>query len=138
MLLPILLTVFSSAAYHFTLKHISTKANMFAGLFWTYLISAVICLFFYFGQKNNDLFTVFSSEKSYLYILLALSLVGIELGYLFAYKGGGQVGQVSMIAQAISMILLVGIGYYTSKDSITLTKMLGVISGIISFTLLAR
>ena len=138
MLIPILLTVASSAAYHFTLKNISTKSNVFAGLFWTYIISAVICLIFYFTQKNQNLFSVFESEKSYLYIVLALSLVGIELGYLFAYKGGGQVGQVSMIAQAISMVLLVAIGYMISKDSFTLTKALGVVSGIISFTLLVR
>ena len=145
MYLPILLTVASSAAYHFILKQVSSKGSLFLMLFGTYLISALICLGLYFSfalgessANQNQSSSFLKPENTVYIVVLALSLVGIELGYLLAYKSGGQVGQVSMIAQAISMIVLLGVGLYLGKDQVTLTKALGVATGLISFALLAR
>lgn len=145
MYLPIFLIVASSAAYHFILKQASSRGALFLMLFGTYLLSAVVCLILYalMSQSNaqpqvSSVSHVFNKQQLGWMLLLALSLVGIELGYLLAYKSGGQVGQVSMIAQAFSMIVLLGVGFYIGKDSMTLTKALGVATGLISFALLAR
>lgn len=138
MLLPLLITVSSSAAYHFTLKNVSSKGALFGTLFWSYAAAALMCLIFAAISKDDSIFTVNFKEKGHLIGLLSLTLVGIEFGYLLAYKSGGGIGQVSMIAHAMSMTILLVVGYVVYKDVITTQKAIGVLSGILSFALLAR
>ncbi len=136
--LPILLTVVSSAAYHFTLKQASSKSSPFAVLFWSYLIAAVVCLVAVIVTNGQVRITADLKEKSYLPALLAVALVGIEVGYLMSYKNGGNVGQVSMIAQMLSIIVLLIVGFFLMKEPLTLQKGLGVITALFSFLLLSR
>lgn len=136
--LPIALTVLSSATYHFMLKQASQRLSPFAILFWCYLIAAGTCLAFVF-LTNADL-RIASALKGKMYVpgVLALAIVGIEVGYLLTYKNGGQVGKVAMVAQLSSIILMLFIGYFLTKDTLTTSRAIGVATALVSFFLLSR
>lgn len=137
-LFPIILTVASSAMYHFMLKQASTRLSPFTLLFWSYAIAAVLCLVGIFATGADVRVSESLKGKMYLPGILALTLIGIEVGYLLSYKGGGQLGKVSMITQLTSIIVMVAIGFFMTKDTLTLTKGLGVATALMSFFLLSR
>lgn len=136
MLYPILLTVLSSATYHFLLKQTSSKASPMLVLFWSYAIAAVVCLCAL--MLKDDEVKIFSAFKDKAWIpgLLAMALVGIELGYIWSYKSGGKVGQVSMITQMVSLVVMFAIGYIVMKEPMTFKKGFGIASALFSFSLL--
>lgn len=138
MLFPILLTVVSSASYHFLLKQTSTKSSALLVLFWSYAFAASVCLGALLMNKDEVKFFSAFDERSWIPVCLALALVGIELGYIWSYKSGGKVGQVSMITQMVSLVFMFVIGYVLLKEPITFKKGFGIASALFSFHLLSR
>ncbi len=112
---PIILTVLSSTTYHFMLKYMSAKASPLLILFWSYLLAATVCLVVLLTQSQNVKMLSVFKDKGWMPILLALALLGIEVGYIWSYKNGGKVGQVSMVSQMVSTIVLLGIGFIMEK-----------------------
>lgn len=138
MLYPVLLTVFSSASYHFLLKQTSMKGSALLILFWSYAIAAGVCLgVLLFKSDEVKLVSAFE-DKAWIPVFLAIALVGIELGYIWSYKSGGKVGQVSMITQMVSLVLMLVIGFVVMKEPITFKKGFGIASALFSFHLLSR
>lgn len=138
MIYPVLLTVLSSAGYHFMLKQTSMKGSPILVLFWSYMLAAIVCLSVLLLKGDEiKVFSVFK-DKSWIPMALALTLVGIEFGYILSYKSGGKVGQVSMITQMVSLVVMFAIGYIVMKEPITFKKGFGIASALFSFHLLSR
>jgi drug/metabolite transporter (DMT)-like permease len=136
MIYPVMLTVLSSAMYHFLLKQTSSKASPMLVLFWSYALAAGVCLVMLLMKNENlKVLSVFK-DKGYIPVILAIALVGIEVGYIWSYKSGGKVGQVSMITQMVSLVLMMGIGFILSREPMTLQKAFGIASALFSFHLL--
>ena len=135
MIYPIILTVTSSMIYHLLLKQMS-KTSPFLILFWSYLLASLVCLVVVLKKNENiQIFSVFEN-KAWIPMLLGVALLGIELGYLWSYKSGGKVGQVSMISQMVSMLLMIAIGFVVSREPLTMQKAFGIASALFSFHLL--
>lgn len=137
MILPVALTVCSSAIYHFMLKQASGKSP-FLILFWSYMIAAIVCLALIFFNEQQLKFSIPFKDRPYLPFVLALALIGIEFGYLTAYKTGGKIGQVSMMTQMVSLIFMLVLGLILMKEPMTFKKAFGAVSAIFSFFLLSR
>lgn len=137
MLLPVALTVFSSAIYHFMLKQASNKSP-FLILFWSYGIAAIVCLALIFFNEQQLKFSLPFKDRPYLPFILALALIGIELGYLASYKSGGKIGQVSMMTQMVSLVVMLTLGFILAKEPLTFKKAFGAVTALFSFFLLSR
>ena len=139
MIYPILLTVLSSAVYHFMLKQTSAKGSPLLVLFWSYGLAALVCMIaLMFRSGPVKVFSVFQEDRAWLPMILALAVVGIEFGYIWSYKSGGKVGQVSMITQMVSLIFMMVLGYLVMKEPLTFKKGFGIASALFSFHLLSR
>ncbi len=138
MIYPVILTVLSSAMYHFMLKQTSAKGSPMLVLFWSYALAAIACLVvIMFKSEKIEMFSVFK-DKPWIPMILAATLVGIEFGYILSYKSGGKVGQVSMITQMVSLVVMFAIGYIVMKEPLTFKKGFGIASALFSFHLLSR
>lgn len=138
MIYPVILTVLSSAMYHFMLKQTSAKGSPMLVLFWSYALAAIACLVMMMLKSEKiEVFSVFK-DKPWIPMILAATLVGIEFGYILSYKSGGNVGQVSMITQMVSLVVMFAIGYIVMKEPLTFKKGFGIASALFSFHLLSR
>lgn len=138
MIYPVILTVLSSAMYHFMLKQTSAKGSPMLVLFWSYALAAIACLvMMMFKSEKIEVFSVFK-DKPWIPMILAATLVGIEFGYILSYKSGGKVGQVSMVTQMVSLVVMFAIGYIVMKEPLTFKKGFGIASALFSFHLLSR
>jgi drug/metabolite transporter (DMT)-like permease len=71
-------------------------------------------------------------------VLLAVAVVGIEIGYLLSYRAGGQISRVSLVVNTTVALLLLPVGVLLFSEKISLQQTLGVLAcmgGILLLTL---
>jgi len=134
----IALLVCSGVAYQFFQKSIAPNANPALSILCSYLTSLCLVgvLFVGFPLKN----TLSESIKSLnIYsILLAVPIVGIELGYLLLYRAGGKLTFSSALVSSMITVGLVIIGIIVFKEKISIKKIVGIafcLSGIVLLNL---
>ena len=59
--------------------------------------------------------------------VLGIVLVGLEVGFIYAYKAGWKVSAAQIVTSSILGVILIIVGYVGYKEAITLNKIVGVI-----------
>ena len=59
--------------------------------------------------------------------VLGLVIVGLEVGFIYAYKAGWQVSTASVVQSAFLAVALVIVGFIAYREALTWNKILGVI-----------
>ena len=136
--LPIILVVFSSLGYHISQKSTPSALHPIVALIVTYVCASLISImaFFIVVPKTNLLEAVKGANwSSY---LLGFAVVGLELGYLLAYRMGWNVSLVSLISNTWVALLLIPIGIYVYKENMTLTAVSGIVLCILGLVLITK
>jgi len=130
------LTVISNVFYHVIQKSIPAQANPFASIIVSYIVALLVSILVYplFAGKG----TLLDSFKSlnWTSVVLGIVIVGIELGYLFAYRYGGDLNKIPILVTTTVTLLVIPIGFFLFKEQSTWIKALGIVLGIGSIVLL--
>ncbi|MBO7728075.1 MAG: hypothetical protein J6S50_06145, partial [Oscillospiraceae bacterium] len=59
-------------------------------------------------------------------IVLGIVIVGLEAGWLYAYKAGWQVNTGSVVQSAFMAVALIFVGFLLYHESLTWNKLVGV------------
>lgn len=137
--MSMMIVVASNVFYHISQKSIVDKLNPILSMIVTYLAALIMTLFLFiiFPIEKNSLSSQLSSINWASYIL-GFSLVGLELGFLLAYRAGWNIGFAAIFANVAVTILLVPIGIYFFKDKINISNALGVILSIVGIYLINK
>ena len=71
-------------------------------------------------------------------IVLGLVLVGLEAGFIYAYKAGWQVSTAATVQSAFLAILLLAVGVALYHEAITWNKIVGVAVCLIGLAILNK
>lgn len=124
---PIILVVLSNVVYQICAKSVPDKVNPFASLTITYVIGALCSALIYFiTSKRFHLFRELSGMNWAPYVL-GIVIVGLEVGFIYAYKAGWQVGTASIVQSSVLSVLLIFVGYLLYKEALTWNKVLGIV-----------
>lgn len=133
---PIVLVVLSNVMYQICTKSVPEAANPFVSLTVTYLVGAVfsfvMCLL---TNKQTDIVKEIG-RLNWSSWLLGISVVGLETGFIYAYKAGWQVSITSIVQSAILTIILLFVGIFAYKEVLTWNKIVGIIICIIGLTVI--
>lgn len=138
---PVILVVFSGLGYHLCQKLTSTSLNPFVALIVTYLFASIISIIAYFiFVPNTNLGTLVTSVKgaNISNILLGVTVVGLELGYLLAYRMGWNISFASLLANTSVALLLIPIGLIVFKEKISITTLTGVVLCVVGLILISK
>lgn len=58
--------------------------------------------------------------------VLGIVIVGLEVGYIYAYKAGWQVSTAQIVQAALLAVILIFVGYCLYKEQLTWNKIVGV------------
>lgn len=121
------LLVFSTVLYHVTQKMTPQDANPALALTVTYMSSLILCilLFFLFPVSSN-LRTAFS-QLNWASFGLAFALLGLEVGFLLAYRAGWNISIAAIFVNVAGILLLVPIGLFFFKERLSLINLLGIL-----------
>lgn len=134
----IFLVVASNTMYHICQKSTPEQANPFAALLVTYATATAITavtLFFY--KPENGLIESIK-QLNWTSIVLGISIVGLELGYLLAYRAGWNISVGSLVASILLALVLIPIGIMLYHEKFELTKVIGSVFCIVGLILINR
>ena len=82
-------------------------------------------LFFVLGNENNILKEY--SKMNWAPFVLGIVIVGLEAGWIYAYKAGWQVSTGFIIQSAFLAVGLLLVGYLLYHETISWNKIVGVV-----------
>lgn len=123
---PIALVVFSNTVYQVCAKSTTDGMHPFASLTVTYAVSALLSAVLYFVlNKDGNLLREYG-KISWTPVIFGVVIVGLEAGWLYAYKAGWQVSTASIVQSAFLAVALIFVGWLVYKEALTWNKLVGV------------
>ena len=124
---PIGLVVLSNVFYQICAKEVPSKMDPFASLTVTYIVGAVFSfLMFHVLNRNASILQEYH-KLNWAPFVLGLVLVGLEVGFIYAYRAGWSVSTAAVVQSAFLAVILIFIGALLYKEAITMTKVAGVL-----------
>ena len=99
----------------------------YASLIITYLVGAAVAfIMFLILGDSRDILTELK-KANWTSFVLGIVLVGLEVGFIYAYKAGWKVSAAQIVTSSILGVILIIVGYVGYKEAITWNKIVGVI-----------
>ncbi|MBC7395998.1 MAG: hypothetical protein H7333_01025 [Bdellovibrionales bacterium] len=132
------LTVVSNLAYHFCQKEIAAKANPLVSLFFTYLTGLLLTLICFpiFYPAQNALEA--AKELNWASFALGAAIVGLELGFLLAYRAGWNLSTGALYSNVLVTLILLPIGLLFYQEVLSSKQCLGLLFSFAGLVLLAK
>jgi multidrug transporter EmrE-like cation transporter len=121
------LTVVCYLFYHVSSKSIPTDLNPIVALVVTYSLALLVGLVLLpFYPRTVSLGESFH-KVNWASITMGLAIFGIEMGYLMAYRSGWHVNTAGAFSNVAVTVLLVPVGMVLFQDTLSVTKVIGLI-----------
>lgn len=124
---PIILIVVSNIVYHVCSKSTPGDLNPFASLTVTYTVGAVVSAIAFFIQNPGENLWLQYKHINWTAFLLGLAIVGLEAGSIYMYKAGWNISTGQLVYSSILALCLIFVGYFFYRESITFTKVMGIL-----------
>lgn len=123
----IAIVIASQIVYQLTVKAVPAKESPFGFLAIVYGLSMLVCLVLsrFVGQPLV-LLDFKRLSLSWQIWLLAIAVVGIEFGYLLAYRSGWKVGVTYAVASTTTVSVLALLGLFWFSEPLGVRGVLGV------------
>lgn len=124
---PIVLVVLSNVFYHICAKSIPDGMNPFASLTITYLVGAAASAVLYVVLSKDASFIKEYGKVNWAPFLLGIVIIGLEVGFIYAYKAGWQVSTASIVQSSFLAIALIFVGFLLYQEAISWNKIVGIV-----------
>ena len=122
---PIALIVGSNIIYNISQKSTPERANPFLALLVTYLVAALLTGIALFLHESDKGILRSVKELNWTSVTLGFSIVGLEFGYLMAYRAGWNISVGSLVANIALAMALIPVGLILYDESFGLQKVIG-------------
>ena len=135
---PIILVVFSNIIYQIATKSVPKNMDPMASLTVTYVVGAICSTVMYFlMNKNGNLLVEYQKLNQYPF-LLGVSIVGLEVGFIYAYKAGWPISTASIVQSAFLSLALIVVGALLYQETISANKIIGIIICLLGLWLINK
>ena len=124
---PIALVVLANTVYQICAKSVPDSMHPLASLTITYLVGAVMSGVLYFVLNPGGSLMREYTKVNWAPFVLGFVVVGLEVGFIYAYKAGWQVSTASIVQSAVLAVMLIGVGALLYHEAITWNKIVGVL-----------
>ncbi|MBP4047646.1 hypothetical protein [Chromobacterium violaceum] len=118
----LLLAVAGSVVYHLSIKQMPQALNPFFSLAVSYGLAMLLCLagmwWLPAGQRG-------ASALNWSSLGVALGILGIEMGFLLAYRAGWNLGYAALSSNVLSTALLLPLGYWLFREQVSPARLAG-------------
>ena len=123
---PIALIVLSNTIYQICAKSVPEGMNPFASLTVTYLVGALASAVLYYVSGSRGNLMKEYGKLNWAPFILGIVIVGLEAGWIYAYKAGWQVSTGFIVQSAFLAAVLMITGYLIYHEALTWNKIVGV------------
>lgn len=132
----ILLAILGSTAYHFFQKAMPANIHPALVLMATYTTAFIgsLSLLIFFPMKAG--FRAELGKLTPAAFLPGVAILGIEVGFLLAYRAGWQVNIAPLIVNLIVSLLLIPVGLLFFRETLAPIKLIGIVVCLIGLVLI--
>lgn len=110
------------------LRKICSGRNESAGILTvTYLVGAAVSCALYFILNRNANLLREIRLTNWAPIVLGVVIVGLEVGFIYAFRAGWQISVAQIVSSAVLAVILIFVGYLLYHEAITWNKIVGII-----------
>jgi len=135
---PIAMVVFANVFYNICTKSTPNNANVFLSLTVTYLTAAVISFTLFLAKGQRYSIGTEFTKLNWTSIVLGLSIVALEFGYICVYRAGWKISTASLVANICLACALIFVGLLLYRETITARQAIGIAVCIIGLILLTK
>ncbi|MBE5808972.1 MAG: hypothetical protein E7317_11615 [Clostridiales bacterium] len=138
MIWPIALVVLSNTIYHICAKSLPDGVDPLASLTVTYLVAALLSALLYFALNGSaDLMREYR-QLNWAPFALGVVIIGLEAGFIYAYKAGWGVNTAQVVSSALLAVVLLGVGRALYQEAVTWNKVVGAAICLIGLAFINR
>lgn len=134
----IVIVVASSILYHICQKSTPQRADPFFALFATYAAAVLITISVFMVSKGDKGFWRSLNDLNWASAGLAFAIVGLEFGFLMAYRAGWKISMGALVANITISLMLIPIGIIFFKEGFGPHKIIGAVLCIIGLILINK
>ena len=123
---PIALVIGSNIIYQICAKSVPEGMNPFASLTVTYLVAAALSAVMFFVLEGGGSLVKEYGKLNWAPFVLGLVIVGLEVGWIYAYKAGWPVSTGFIVQIAVLAVALLAVGYFLYHEALTWNKLVGI------------
>ncbi len=123
---PVGLVVLSNIVYQICSKSVPAGMSPFASLTITYLVGAAASLLAFFVLGKGASIGDELHKVNWAPFVLGLVIVGLEVGFIYAYRAGWEVSVASVVQSSFLAVALLLVGHALYGEELSPTKLLGV------------
>lgn len=124
---PIALVVGANTLYQICAKSTPAAMNPLASLTVTYAMAALTSgVLFAATTKGGSLLREYG-QLNWAPFAFGVVLVGLEVGFIYAYKAGWPVSTASLVQSAFLAVVLIFVGFFLYQEPVTRDKVLGIV-----------
>lgn len=124
--LPLLLVVGATTLYHIAQKSVSPQVNPMLSVTVNYVTALLLSLLILPFYPGNSLRASWKN-LNWASVAVGVAIVGIELGFVVAYRAGWRISVASLIANVTTALLLVGTGLMFFREHLSGRNAVGII-----------
>lgn len=125
--LSIALTVASNVLYHVFLKLLPQHVHPLFALIVTYLTAAgATSLLYCFSPQKLPLLDHLR-ELNWASYALGVAIIGLEIGFLLAYRSGWDISMAGLVSSTAVAVLLIPVGVLFFQETMSGVNLLGVL-----------
>lgn len=130
------LAIFSITLYHVFQKLTSSSVNPMLALTVTFSTSTLICFVLFLLHSPGLTLKESLRQLNWASFALAFAIVGVEVGFLLAYRAGWNISLGALVSNVIVTLMLMPIGLLFFKEHISVMNILGIIVCVGGLTLI--
>ncbi len=134
--LSISLAILATTVYHVSQKATPKGVNLPVSLMVTY--AAALCLtavLLYFMPAKGGLWLEVR-RLNWASYLLAIAIVGLEVGFLLVYRSGWNMGLAAVLVNVVASLLLVPVAILVFKERLNWVNIAGIMTCLIGLIML--
>ena len=133
---PLALVVLANTFYQICAKSIPDALDPFASLTVTYFVGMLVSFIIYCVMHRSVNIMQEYSKVNWAPVILGISVVGLEVGFIFAYKAGWPVSTAQIAQSSVLAIILIFVGYFLYNEALTWNKLVGIVVCLGGLTLI--
>jgi uncharacterized membrane protein len=124
--LPVGLTVVANVLYHVFLKVTPASVNPLLSLVVTYLTAAAATAAILAVGPERVSLAAGLRDLNWASYALGLAIVGLEVGFMLAYRAGWNISLAGLISSTTVSLLLVPVGLLFFREALSAVNALGI------------
>lgn len=134
----IVLVIISNVFYQIIQKSTPHDSNPILSLIITYFTAAIACLVILPFYPGKEELSIALKKLNWTSVSLGIAIIGLELGFLLAYRAGWSITTAGVFANVTVALVLIPVGIMAFKEQISLTNLSGILLCIIGLALITK